>query len=536
MAMLKGTSSKTRRSSKTAIPGEVDEQEKTEIKTEIAPSTKDADLEAVAAADGFDQQELTAVAATAEVKVDQTILESTVNDTTKIVTPESSIVDNVLEKSQEVIVTDLVAIVSVSKDTSVTPDNVAVTLTTPEVVAINDNEASASNTNDVDLSDYVVIEDASLIIIDDDVTNAAMATETPSLLKMVPSIVITESLETTTVSNDDVNVVIESKEPVGLTAAAPEDLPKEQTDDVNDVAIATTNVTANSATIVEPKVPGNTTNDLPEQQISDKVTVTPENVPEPQATSTNMKVNDVESNEPIISTTGDVETIAKSEFVPVVNKEKHTANDQQDGASLITGQSIEPTTIVACEPSTTTLQEASQQEPPEDFNERKSAVDLYIPGFAPKSEIDETSSQEPSNIPIQISIDYLQLAEALDSEEEDNSEKIVVSQELETKEVVVQKVTVESVKEEQDISPATDTAADDNLPSEPTNIETANIEPSNIEPANIEPNNIEPTNIEPTNIEPANIEPTNIEPTNICLLYTSPSPRDGLLSRMPSSA
>ena len=31
----------------------------------------------------------------------------------------------------------------------------------------------------------------------------------------------------------------------------------------------------------------------------------------------------------------------------------------------------------------------------------------------------------------------------------------------------------------------------------------------------------------------------NIEislPDNICLLYTSPSPRDGLLSRMPSSA
>ena len=25
-------------------------------------------------------------------------------------------------------------------------------------------------------------------------------------------------------------------------------------------------------------------------------------------------------------------------------------------------------------------------------------------------------------------------------------------------------------------------------------------------------------------------------PANICLLYTSPSPRDGLLSRMPSSA
>ena len=27
-----------------------------------------------------------------------------------------------------------------------------------------------------------------------------------------------------------------------------------------------------------------------------------------------------------------------------------------------------------------------------------------------------------------------------------------------------------------------------------------------------------------------------IEPTIVCLLYTSPSPRDGLLSRMPSSA
>ena len=27
-----------------------------------------------------------------------------------------------------------------------------------------------------------------------------------------------------------------------------------------------------------------------------------------------------------------------------------------------------------------------------------------------------------------------------------------------------------------------------------------------------------------------------LEEANICLLYTSPSPRDGLLSRMPSSA
>ena len=28
----------------------------------------------------------------------------------------------------------------------------------------------------------------------------------------------------------------------------------------------------------------------------------------------------------------------------------------------------------------------------------------------------------------------------------------------------------------------------------------------------------------------------NAQPDTICLLYTSPSPRDGLLSRMPSSA
>ena len=28
----------------------------------------------------------------------------------------------------------------------------------------------------------------------------------------------------------------------------------------------------------------------------------------------------------------------------------------------------------------------------------------------------------------------------------------------------------------------------------------------------------------------------NYSPNNFCLLYTSPSPRDGLLSRMPSSA
>ena len=34
----------------------------------------------------------------------------------------------------------------------------------------------------------------------------------------------------------------------------------------------------------------------------------------------------------------------------------------------------------------------------------------------------------------------------------------------------------------------------------------------------------------------ATAEPEEAEPTNTCLLYTSPSPRDGLLSRMPSSA
>ena len=30
--------------------------------------------------------------------------------------------------------------------------------------------------------------------------------------------------------------------------------------------------------------------------------------------------------------------------------------------------------------------------------------------------------------------------------------------------------------------------------------------------------------------------PVTVDPANPCLLYTSPSPRDGLLSRMPSSA
>ena len=33
-----------------------------------------------------------------------------------------------------------------------------------------------------------------------------------------------------------------------------------------------------------------------------------------------------------------------------------------------------------------------------------------------------------------------------------------------------------------------------------------------------------------------NLDEEDIEWCNFCLLYTSPSPRDGLLSRMPSSA
>ena len=33
-----------------------------------------------------------------------------------------------------------------------------------------------------------------------------------------------------------------------------------------------------------------------------------------------------------------------------------------------------------------------------------------------------------------------------------------------------------------------------------------------------------------------NLETNTVTVTEVCLLYTSPSPRDGLLSRMPSSA
>ena len=39
-----------------------------------------------------------------------------------------------------------------------------------------------------------------------------------------------------------------------------------------------------------------------------------------------------------------------------------------------------------------------------------------------------------------------------------------------------------------------------------------------------------------TEMKPTTFEDMNREVYSVCLLYTSPSPRDGLLSRMPSSA
>ena len=50
------------------------------------------------------------------------------------------------------------------------------------------------------------------------------------------------------------------------------------------------------------------------------------------------------------------------------------------------------------------------------------------------------------------------------------------------------------------------------------------------------------TNVNSEIVDPKNFKPTNFVTKNSseciipCLLYTSPSPRDGLLSRMPSSA
>ena len=40
----------------------------------------------------------------------------------------------------------------------------------------------------------------------------------------------------------------------------------------------------------------------------------------------------------------------------------------------------------------------------------------------------------------------------------------------------------------------------------------------------------------PYGIDPAIVQSIAEDVSKVCLLYTSPSPRDGLLSRMPSSA
>ena len=48
-----------------------------------------------------------------------------------------------------------------------------------------------------------------------------------------------------------------------------------------------------------------------------------------------------------------------------------------------------------------------------------------------------------------------------------------------------------------------------------------------------EPSDVQAPRPEPA---PAPKEPAPAAPSGGCLLYTSPSPRDGLLSRMPSSA
>ena len=39
-----------------------------------------------------------------------------------------------------------------------------------------------------------------------------------------------------------------------------------------------------------------------------------------------------------------------------------------------------------------------------------------------------------------------------------------------------------------------------------------------------------------TMLQAAEVQSVLLDPHQVCLLYTSPSPRDGLLSRMPSSA
>ena len=51
----------------------------------------------------------------------------------------------------------------------------------------------------------------------------------------------------------------------------------------------------------------------------------------------------------------------------------------------------------------------------------------------------------------------------------------------------------------------------------------------------LDPRSVTTANGMPRNYIPTG-DKTEVRGTNSCLLYTSPSPRDGLLSRMPSSA
>ena len=59
------------------------------------------------------------------------------------------------------------------------------------------------------------------------------------------------------------------------------------------------------------------------------------------------------------------------------------------------------------------------------------------------------------------------------------------------------------------------------------------IDPEPVDPG---PTNPEPVDLEPTAEPAATPAPALTATSSPCLLYTSPSPRDGLLSRMPSSA
>ena len=64
-----------------------------------------------------------------------------------------------------------------------------------------------------------------------------------------------------------------------------------------------------------------------------------------------------------------------------------------------------------------------------------------------------------------------------------------------------------------------------------TNISTSNQE--GFSKMKVKPTEAKSTKVKPTETKSTKVKPTE---TKSCLLYTSPSPRDGLLSRMPSSA